>query len=98
MERVLSSMLEMSLPAISGAAIIADSETCSGSGRSHAAVADLQHIGIVPVARSSERPQGSRSIEDLEQRMDPLVLRVPLVKTVPNVSGCAPEVAGVSGP
>ena len=80
-------MCAMSFPAISGAAIIAHSEKCDAIfGWRHAAIADLEHVGIVPVAGPGIRPQRLIQVDDLEHGMRPVMRLVASRRSCPQMS------------
>src|ERR1041385_9376912 len=65
-------------------------------GCCHAAVADLQHVGIVPMPRPRIRFQPVLKIENMDDaHAAPIAFAIPAVL---NVARRAPQVANVSGP
>ena len=65
-------------------------------GRGHAAVADFEHVGIIPVTWSGKGVQFGVFINDVEHAIAAAVARAPLLFACPavlNVAGRAPEVA-----
>src|SRR5437868_15324544 len=64
--------------------------------RRHSAVADLQHVRIVPVARTGMRFQSILKIENMDHtHAAPVTFAVP---TILNVASRAPEISNVAGP
>jgi hypothetical protein len=64
----------------------------------HPAIADLEHVGIVPVAGAGEWPQRFVPVEQLEHRMLPIVRLLLGPEIVGDVAGRAPEIADVLCP
>src|SRR5216684_1584153 len=63
-------------------------------GGDHAAVADFEHIGIIPVARAGVGFQANLQVQNLREAKATLLA----FPTVGDVASGAPEVANVSGP
>src|SRR5258708_2417595 len=63
-------------------------------GSGHAAIADFEHVGIIPVARASVGFQTDLQIQNLRPA-EPVFLAIP---TIGDVAGGAPEVADIARP
>ena len=73
-----------------------EAEVRAALGEGHAAVADLEHVGVVPAARARVRVEVGDEVEDVgDADAAPLPAAVPAVL---DVAGRPPEVADARGP